>query len=175
MAFSYLLILCGFFALQRSNAIKLPGVTDPSTVANDNRLCASNAECLAKGLPLLRPRRLHSYHERDIPPPTVLGCSNTVTTYTSPQAGTYFFSVQGAQGGTYTSDSVNIGGSGQVVNATYTLTAGQELQIVVGCAGSSETLWRWWRWIICLLYRRDRANFCCWRRRGSSIPFNILL
>ncbi|MFO1029138.1 MAG: PEP-CTERM sorting domain-containing protein [Acetobacteraceae bacterium] len=67
------------------------------------------------------------------------GSTGALVLCTVPSAGTYQFTVAGAQGGTSRSQYVNFGGNGAIIDVAYQLPAGQQLWLLVGQAGADST------------------------------------
>lgn len=63
---------------------------------------------------------------------------NGTQNWTVPATGDYLIEVAGAQGGSETGYNFNIGGLGAKMTGTFSLTAGQVIQIIVGQKGVSN-------------------------------------
>ena len=112
--------------------------SSPPTVES----CSTNAECLAKGLPLLAPR--HPFARGVLQPRAdeivTFGWSGTVQQFTAPRTGEYTFIIRGADGGSSIDQSLpRTGGRGAFFNASMTLAQGTTFNIVVGGLGEGST------------------------------------
>lgn len=92
--------------------------------AHDASRCSTNAECIQRRQPLLRPRP----QRRDASSAVQLGATGSVQSYTVASTGTYFFSVAGGQGGFN-------GQQGTQINTTVHLQEGQTIDLFIGQAG----------------------------------------
>lgn len=96
------------------------------------RECATNAECIRRGLPLRPPRPRRSVAD-NVPFAAFTFLSRAQTT-TITQPGTYRISATGAQGGSQPAFQL-AGGRGARVNATFALAAGDVINVYVGEPG----------------------------------------
>lgn len=101
--------------------------------------CKSNAECLARGLPLKAPRRLHrssTINARQNPLPTSFTSTGSPQYYAVPKTGLYTIDIAGAAGGTTTYNGRG-GGVGARFQAPVNLRAGENYTIISGGQGRS--------------------------------------
>lgn len=103
--------------------------------------CSNNADCLARGLPLPRPKRLHrplfgpaNKSRRDLSTPIAKFEGRAeAQMWTAPATGTYLFNVRGARGGS----AGYGGGAGATLNITYAdVQAGARYSFYVGLQGA---------------------------------------
>lgn len=135
------LVLLSAFA-SSTEAMRFKGAPAPQAGSVATPDCATNADCLKLGLPLLSPKRRQLQARNNLSPPqasagpaTRIDYTGGIQTFTAPSDGYYYIQAVGASGGAG-SNNAYPGGLAALAEGSVYLTENTNVEIVVGGVGS---------------------------------------